>query len=692
MTTIFIDTETFCETPIGEGAHKYAQSAEVQLFQYAIDDGPVRVLDLTDCDGPWSWPKEITDLREIPNATWVAHNAGFDRTVLDAQGYVVPLEQWRCTMALAYEHALPGGLDALCDVLRVARDKAKMKIDRDLMRLFCQPLPKNQKLRRATKWTHPDKWEQWLLYAEFDIHSLREIWRKLPRWNHDPARWHLDQRINDRGFAIDLELVGGVISAVDIEQHRLAEATLERTGGAATATARDKLLEHILAEYGVALPDMQGSTIERRVDDPNLPIELRELLALRLEAATASASKYKRLRDSHIGGRVKGTLQYAGAARTRRWAGRRFQPQNLPRPSLKLPAIELAIRAFKSGCADIVLPSVMEAASSCARGTIIAPPGRKLVVADLANIEGRVLAWLAGESWKIAAFHAFDRGEGWDLYALAYAKAFGVTPESVMEDHERGGIQRQVGKVLELAMGYEGGVGAFVTFALAYRLDLDTLPAKVLPNAPADVVLDAERFWDWCVAKNMRTFGLPRETFIACDVLKRLWRAAHPNVGKMWKDLQEAFRVQVNSPMPDGIPVGQHLRVERRGTWITVAMPGGKKMCYPSANVDDNGKCSYMGVNQYSRQWSRISTYGGKMAENITQSLSCDVLAHGMVLAEMDGYGIVLTVHDEIIAEAPDTPEFSAEGLSRMMATVPTWAPGLPLAAKGFEAYRYRKD
>ena len=692
MPLIFADLETYSETPIGEGAHKYAQSAEVQLFQYAIDDGPVRVLDLTDCDGPGSWPREIHALREIEHATWIAHNAGFDRTVLNAQGYVVPLEQWRCTMAMAYEHALPGGLDALCDILRVSRDKAKMKIDKELMRLFCQPLPKNMKLRRATKWTHPDKWEQWLLYAEFDIHSLREIWRKLPRWNHDPARWHLDQRINDRGFAVDLDLVEGVIAAVEIEKHRLAEATLEHTGGAATATERDKLLEHILAEYGVALPDMRGSTLERRVDDPNLPLELRELLALRLEAATASTAKYKRLRDSHIDGRVKGTLQYAGAARTRRWAGRRFQPQNLPRPTLKLPAIEFAIRAFKSGCADLVLPSVMAAASSCARGTIVAPRGRKLVVADLANIEGRVLAWLAGERWKLDAFNAFDRGEGPDLYALAYAKSFGVTPESVIEDHERGGIQRQVGKVQELAMGYEGGVGAFVTFALAYRIDLDTLPEKVLPNAPAGVVLEAENFWEWCLATNKRTFGLPKETFIACDVLKRLWRAAHPNVVKTWKDLKEAFMVQVNSPVMAGIPVGEHLRVERRGSWITVAMPGGKKMCYPAADVNDKGVLSYKGVNQYSKQWSRIYTYGGKMAENITQSVSCDVLAHGMAGAELAGFDTVLTVHDEIIAEAPDNDGFTAEGLSRIMATVPAWAPGLPLAAKGFEAYRYRKD
>jgi len=692
MPVIFVDLETFSETPIGDGAHKYAQAAEVMLFQYAVDDGPVRVLDLTDCDGPWSWPKELHDLRKTVGATWVAHNAGFDRVILDAQGYHVPLEQWRCTMALAYEHALPGSLDALCEVLRVARDKSKVKIDRDLMRLFCQPLPRNQKLRRATKWTHPDRWDQFVDYAEHDVLALREIWRKLPRWNHDPERWHLDQRINDRGFAVDLDLVEGVIAAVDLEQHRLAEATLEHTGGVATATERDKLLAHILAEYGVSLPDMQGSTLERRVSDTNLPIELRELLALRLEAATASTSKYKRLRDSHIDGRVKGTLQYAGAARTRRWAGRRFQPQNLPRPSLKLPAIELAIRSFKSGTADVLLPSVMQAASSCARGTIVAPPGRKLVVADLANIEGRVLAWLAGESWKVEAFNAFDRGEGPDLYALAYAKSFGVTPESVIEDHERGGIQRQVGKVQELAMGYEGGVGAFVTFALVYGIDLNTLPEKVLPNAPAGVVLEAERFWDWCVESHRSTFNLPRETFIACDVLKRLWRAAHPNVVKMWAELKEAFIRQVSDPIQAGMPVGQFLRAERRGAWITIAMPGGKRMCYPAANVSDDGKCSYKGMSQYTHRWGTVYTYGGKITENIVQSVSCDVLAHGMFGAERAGFETVLTVHDEIIAEAPDTPAFTAKGLSHEMATVPAWAPGLPLAAKGFEAYRYKKD
>jgi DNA polymerase len=328
-------------------------------------------------------------------------------------------------------------------------------------------------------------------------------------------------------------------------------------------------------------------------------------------------------------------------------------------------------------------PTVMELLSSAIRGTIIAPPGKKLVVADLSNIEGRVLAWLAGEQWKLQAFRDFDAGEGPDLYKLAYAKSFGVDPDDVDKE------QRQVGKVQELALGYEGGVGAFVTFAAAYSIDLEHLAAQVLPVAPEWALSAARSFLGWTIKERRPTFGLSDAAFVACDAVKRSWREAHGNVEQLWADLKGATHQAVQWP-EQTVNVGP-LKVRRDGSWLRIRLPSGRALCYPSPAVQD-GTLTYMGVNQYSRKWARLKTYGGKLVENATQAVARDVMAHAMPLIEAAGYEIVLTVHDEVICEAPDAPEFNAEHLARLLATAPAWAPDLPLAAAGFECHRYRKD
>jgi DNA polymerase len=696
-TRLFLDLETYSEVPIANGTHAYAERAEILLFAYALDDGPVSVWD---CTAQPFMPDALADALDDPAVILYAHNSHFDRTILHHQGYHLPIARWRDTMVKALAHSLPGALGDLCDILKIPTDKAKDKAGRKLIHLFCKPCPATSKVRRATRETHPAEWAKFIEYAGLDIEAMRAIDKKLPNWNYqgeELALWHLDQTINDRGFLVDLDLAHAAIRAVERAQKILANRANELTDGAVqAATQRDAMLRHLVAAYGIDLPDMQQNTLERRITDPDLPADLRELLAIRLQASTTSTSKYKTLAKAvSSDGRLRGTLQFNGASRTGRWAGRLFQPQNLPRPVLKQAAIDQGIEALKADCEDLIFGNVMELTSSAIRGCIIAPKGKKLVVADLSNIEGRVLAWLAGEEWKLRAFRDYDtiigrdaKGKpirkGHDLYNLAYAKSFGVDPDAVSKD------QRQIGKVQELALGYEGGVGAFLTFAAIYNIDLEAMGEQAMGTIPANIMAEAVKALEWAKQQNRQTFGLSDRAWLVCDSFKRAWRYSHPAIASFWKDLEEAARMAVVSP---GVTYEcRMLKLHRGGAWLRIRLPSGRFLCYPIPQVDEAGKLSYMGVNQYSRKWSRLKTYGGKLAENVTQAVARDVLAGSMPAIETAGYRIVLTVHDEIISEAPDTPEFNADHLAGLMATAPTWANGLPLAAAGFEATRYRKD
>jgi DNA polymerase bacteriophage-type len=688
-----IDLETFSEVPIANGTHRYAEKAEIMLTAWGIDGGPVSVVD--EANGQ-KRPAELREALADPHVLVRAHNSFFDRTVLNYTGTHIALPRWRDTMVQALAHSLPGSLGALCDILGVDADKAKDKEGRALLMLFCKPRPKSMKLRRATKQTHPAEWDRFTHYAGNDILAMREVAKKLPVWNYqgdELALWHLDQTINDRGFAVDMELVHGAIRGVARAQEILAARTQALTDGEVrAATQRDAMLAHVLSSYGVTLPDMTKSTLERRINDETLPWALRELLAVRLDASTTSTSKYKTLlKATSADGRLRGTLQFDGASRTGRWAGRMFQPQNLPRPTLKQKDIDLGIEAMKADCEDLIAPNVMALTSSCIRGAIIAPAGKKLVVADLSNIEGRMLAWLAGEEWKLQAFRDFDAGHGHDLYALAYAKAFGITAELVMENKKTGdGSMRQIGKVMELALGYEGGVGAFITFAAVYGIDLEALADQAFDGIPADIMAEAKDFLAWTRKQKRSTYGLSDKAFLVCESFKRLWRYAHPNIAAFWKALGDGVRKAIQQP---GVVVEvRMLKIQRKGAWLKIRLPSGRFLCYPSPKVEAGGQITYMGVNQYSRKWERLKTYSGKLAENATQAAARDIIGGNMPAVEAAGYEILLTVHDEDITEAPDTEEFSADHLAAIMSTNPEWCPDLPLAAAGFEAYSYRKE
>jgi DNA polymerase len=716
MIELYEDTETFSATPIKNGVYRYAEDPEleVMIFAYAWGDGPVVVLDLANGD---VMPDELVAAQTDPNVVKIFQNSNFDRTVIrEGLDIVIPVEQIHDTMVQALAHGLPGKLEKLCEAFKLSEEEAKDKRGKELINLFCKPRPKNQKLRRATKATHPKEWQEFLEYAASDIVSMRALKKKMPMWNYAPREhgsnlrqgcerylWELDQRINDRGFKVDVELAEAAIRAIKKTQETLAERTVELTAGEVErATQRDKLLKYILAEHGIDLPDMKKDTLERRINDPDLPRAVRELLAIRLEASATSTGKYKKLLECVCAdGYLRGTLQFDGASRTRRWAGRLFQPQNLMRPVHKQAAIDLGIEALKADCADLIETNVMSLCGSCVRGVIIAEEGKKLVVSDLANIEGRAAAWLAGEEWKLEAFRLYDtfkldeNGEkipdgkgdyermGPDLYKVAYARAFNVHPDEAV------GQKRQIGKVMELMLQYEGGVGAFLTGAATYRIDLDELAGIAWPLIPDDVKLEAEGYYDWVVKQRRSTFGLDKKVFMTCDALKRLWRRAHPAISSYWPELHKCVTKAINNR---GVGVQcRKLRIICKGAWLRIILPSGHSLCYSAPRIEGT-QITYMGTSPYSRQWKRIKTYGGKFFENICQSLSRDIMAYNMPLVEAHHYDIFLTVHDELDTEAPDNEEWGDEHLSSLLATNPVWAPDFPLAASGFEAHRYRKD
>lgn len=366
-------------------------------------------------------------------------------------------------------------------------------------------------------------------------------------------------------------------------------------------------------------------------------------------------------------------------------SGRGMQLQNLARPTMPQREIDFAAAVLKDGTFECFYEDPSSVLPNLLRGEIIAPAGKKLIVADYSNVEGRVLAWLAGEEWKLQAFRDFDAGHGHDLYKLAYARAFGVKPEDVTKP------QRQIGKVLELALGYGGGAPAFARFAKAYGIDLSDMAEYVKSTAPRAVWLEAVDGYPYFVEKN-RTGGLEREPFIACDVLKRLWRKSNPKIVQFWANAGNAVQKTIVSR--ESVRVG-YVAFARTESFLVIRLPSGRLLCYPSPKTNPGvGKDSftYMGVNQFSRKWEKIESYGAKNVENITQAVACDLLSEGLLRMDAAGYKTVLTIHDEAITEAPDTDEYTFKKMEHLMSTLPDWAPGLPLVAAGYEAYRYRKD
>lgn len=699
MTTLYCDLETFSEADLTKvGSHAYAAhpSSKVLLWGYAINEEPAKVWDVTQSSAMPEDLRHAVELVVDGKAKQVWQNgAMFDQVFLHYTANrfkeaelirkltEAPLED---TMIMAYQAALPGKLYGLCKAFNLPEDKAKDADGQRLIQKFCKPTVSG-KVRDFT--TDPADWERFVNYCRLDIVSMREIYHKLPRFNctiKENELQALDIRINRRGIRMDTYLMEAAIVTAEKNSEALNAETRKATGCKVnSAQQRDALLRFIREDLRFPIEDLTRATLERRLKSEATPAKVKKLLTLRLRTAKNSVAKFKKLRDAMVDGRLKGSLQFRGASRTGRYSGKIFQPHNLPRPIMEADEIEWAIESVKGGYAHLIWDNVGEVLADCLRGLIVAPEGKKLCVADYSNIEGRVLAWLAGEEWKLKAFRDKDAGIGQDLYKLTYGKAFGIRPEDVTKK------QRQMGKVLELAMGYQGGPGAFVTFANGYQLDLDKLAGEIRSAIPPVYWIKSSQSYEW--ANSKEPIDMKPENWIAFNAVKEAWREANPHIVRFWSDVGNAA---VEAIKNEGVVVRANKRIAMRslGGYLLIRLPSGRFLSYPSPRLPAKGeRCdfTYAELNERYRRWERTPTYAGKIAENCVQAVACDILMEAGPRLEKAGYEIVLSVHDEYICEVCDDETRDHRQMARIMGELPHWAEGLPLSAEGFDAYRYRK-
>lgn len=733
MSYLLLDFETFSEADLKKvGSYAYAEhpTTEVLICTYAFDDEPVQVWDCTDgSDMPGDLHRALRRLVK-PNSRikMVWHNGSmFDRLIMrHCWGFDIPVSNTIDTMIWAFRHALPGSLDALCEVLGVSADNAKDKRGKALIQRFSKPTPKNYKMRRYTAETHPDEWALFIKYAVSDITAMREVFHKLPRWGNSEFEdrvLELDQLINDRGFKVDVALAEAAIEAVEKHKAQLQEEAQRKYGG--SLTGKDFL--PILRELAPAhrIHNAQKSTLNDLLADDDLPDDARTIIEMRLGAASTASTKYNPLllgRSSDD--RRRGCLQYGGAKRTLRWAGKGFQPQNLARGYYHDDELDKGISALLKGRAHRRF-DVAKLTASTVRSCIIPEAGHKFVVADYSNVEGRGLAWLAGEETALDTFRA-----GLDIYCVTAGKMFGMDPDDIKKNFKE---IRQIGKACELGLGYEGGVGAFVTFAKNLGLDLIEMAKTMDGTFPDHIWAATARGYEWARIQEAKrpphpgekddrpSYILDKKVWRTCDAIKRMWRESHPETVAFWRDLKDGILAAVRNPGRE-FWAGAHLRKngERAiriwrtvetdssgrkvpGWWLCMELPSGRILSYPGIGVsvtketDEDGRVNtnvrikYQGENQLTRQWTTLYTHGGKACENIVQALCRDLLAYAMINVEGGGYPIVLSVHDELVCETPDTPEYTVAELEKLMCALPEWAEGFPLVAEGAEMKRYAK-
>lgn len=745
---VFIDFESRSDVDLRKaGVEKYAESphTSVSCLAWAFDDAPPI--------GCLADDIEIAAARLFAHVRAgglvVAHNAPFELAIWNMMHKREPdvwprlaIEQTQCTMAMCRAMSIPGALEQAAKALRlnVEKDMEGHK----LMRLMCKPRkPKKGEPKDRLLWHEtPEQMVRQLVYCIADIEPERQIYKLLPKLAPREQRlWQIDRRINDRGIALDIESVKACSVATDQAQDELAAELAALTGGhVASAKQVAKLLEW-LAACGFPLPNTQRATIEAALERKDLTPRIRRALEIRQLASKSSTGKLAAmLNGACADSRARGLIEFHGAS-TGRYAGRRIQPQNMMRPPEEwdAPDAEDTFEWLKTpGGARIVKlqhGSVISAVAWSMRSLIVAAPGSRLLAADFANIEGRCLAWLAGEDWKLQAFRDFDAGTGPDLYKLAYSKSFNLPVDKITKP------QRQIGKVQELALGYQGAHGAFVSMAKNYKIDLDDIAAGVRAAvAPAvfddalalywrgaresaeellaqrriEAEIDAENgeepsgfepdFFNLIaeLAKANR-YGLSPDVWAAVRIIVDGWRAAHPATTWFWKNLEQQSIAAVEQP--GTVTQAGRIKYAMTGDFLMCRLPSGRKISYPYPRIEyetrrfktDDGfrevrspKLVFEGVDSKTRKWRVQRAYGGLLAENVTQATARCALTDAQHRCEDSGYPIVLHVHDENVSELP-ADVGTLDEFYRLMSECEPWLEGCPVAVDGWEGTRYRK-
>lgn len=709
MLDTFIDYETRSPVAIRDGTDAYMVGAEATICTLAVGDGPVHCWDILAHAEP-GW---YTDACQNPDTLFIAHNAPFDYAVHSRLlGVETRPEQWHCTRAQSYAHGLVGGLEGLGEVLGIPPIHQKSNAGKALIQLFC--VPRKDGLYNEPK-DFPKEWAEFKQYAVSDIYALRAVYRRLPTHNFTGANlryFWLDAKINIKGFAVDLPLIEAAAGLLDRAKRKGDCDIAHQTQGAVTAiTQRDKIIAY-LASKGCILPNLRKAELETALQTDDLSPEHRLIIEARLEGARASGAKYKRATQMHVGGRIRYSMQFSGAGRTGRTAHKGFQPGNMPRAisynPLATSLAEQHVPVKAKFIDDIILPAIRDGsaldsfeimggpntvAANALRHMIIAEPGNELVVADYKNVESDVLAWLAQEDWKVAAYTASFMGQGQDMYKMLYSRFFGVPMEKI-SDHER-----QVGKVIELACGFGGSVGAFVTMAVGYGIDLSTLPALVLPNADPKALAKAEKVW-WRAFLGREDYDLEPDVFMACHVLVQAYRAANPRIDGLKKAIGRAVENAVKIR-------GSVYEVGRCKIWanhdlLIVELPSGYRLCYWSPEIKtemvldpETGEIEERSYLSFKRargpRMIREKSWPGLTLENIVQSTANQLLRYGKL--EIDAAypdALVLAVHDEAVAEAP-VGLIDFDTYAGLMCKGWWWTKGLPLKADGWVGPRFGK-
>jgi DNA polymerase len=698
---MFVDFETRSPVDLMKaGLKRYAKDAgtEVLMMAWAIGNAPFQLWQQGQPVPAWV-AEHVKRGGKV-----VAHNAQFELAIWNyimAPRYGWPalaIEQCECTMSMCYAMALPGALDNAARALGLSIEKDTD--GRALMLKMCKPYAWDgtTPLYQDT----PVMRQRLGEYCIQDGEVERGIYtRLLPLSPVEQSIWALDQRINLSGIPFDMGAIAGALMIADAEKARLDDEMARVTGGAVRKCSAVGALKEWAEKNGVKAPSLAKAELAELLTDETLPDIVEEALRLRLASSRfTSISKLKAIQTRHHNGRVSYAFQYH-AATTGRWGGRGVQPHNftrdLPEPAdvavimdaLRREDVE-ALRAFGEPATVI---------SRCLRGFICAPGGHELMGGDYSAVEGRGIAWLAGEEWKLAAYREIDANPNLaDMYERSYAKAFGINPNDVTS------AQRQTGKVMELAFGYQGGRGAFAKLASAGKI---LVVKEITPE-------NTEK------AKRLK-FQLFTEAQV--EQLKTQWRNAHVMIKSYWFELESAAirAVQYPGEIFTAGPKGREVKFRVAGSFLWCRLPSRRMLCYPYPRLvpndfktaltfkgvpDDIVWATYATAKQdgkpnttyivedpsNARAWCRIATYGGKLCENITQAICRDILAHAMLRVAKAGFTPVVHVHDELIVEGNNFDEEDRLAFELLMCEVPEWAEGFPIAAGCWRAPRYRKE
>ena len=652
--TLSIDLETYSEIDIAKcGSFRYIddESFEILLLGYAFDDEPVTVIDLTaDEEVPADFLAALYD----PEVTKTAWNCAFERFGLWKHfGRYCPPEQWSDTMILSAVCGLPLGLGEAGKALRLEADEAKDREGKALIRYFCspcRPTKVNGGRTRNLPQHDTDKWALFIEYNRQDVVAERTIRKRLLRWEPDSLEhrfWCLDARINEQGMRVDRELVH---NAIAMDARYKAELTKQAVAisGLENPNSVAQIKQWLLEQEGIEVPSLNKKVVAEVVSQLNGE-RAKQFMALRARLAKSSTKKYEAMeRSACSDAHIKGCFQFYGANRTGRFAGRLVQLQNLPQNHMENLAVARSlVRDNDYETVRLLYDSVSDTLSELIRTALIPEPGHRFIVADFSAIEARVIAWIAGEQWRLDVFR-----NGGDIYCASASQMFHVP----VVKHGENGHLRQKGKIAELALGYGGGANALKAFG-------------------ADKM------------------GMTEEEMVnTVD----LWREASPRVCALWRALERAAIRCVSHKTPQVSAIGG-IRFEMECGILWMTLPSGRRIAYygaeygPSRFHRDRRALSYMGVDQKTKRWGRVETWGGKLAENVTQATARDCLRDTMLALEDAGYDIRAHVHDEVIISEPRDGR-TVEDVSAIMGRELPWASGLPLRGDGYACDFYMKD